>query len=227
MSETTDRRFYGRRKGRPLRQRQQALVDAALPSLEIAEGEGTLDPRMLFDPPRERVWMEIGFGGGEHLAHQAAMHPDIGFIGSEPYLNGVASLLDHMEQAGLANIRIQPDDVRPLLARLPDASIERLFILFPDPWPKNRHHRRRIVGPETIPEFARILADGGLLRLASDHPGYVEWMLRYLGQDDRFEWTARRPSDWRERPADQIRTRYEAKALAGIPVYLTFERRPR
>ena len=227
MSETTDRRFYGRRKGRPLRQRQQALVDAALPSLEIGEGEGPLDPRTLFDPPRERVWMEIGFGGGEHLAHQAAMHPDVGFIGSEPYLNGVASLLDHAGQAGLHNLRIQPDDVRPLLARLPDASIERLFILFPDPWPKNRHHRRRIVGPETIPEFARILSDGAILRLASDHPDYVEWMLRYLGQDDRFEWLARRPSDWRERPADQIETRYEAKALAGVPVYLTFERRPR
>lgn len=171
--------------------------------------------------------MEIGFGGGEHLAHQAKSHPEIGFIGSEPYLNGVASLLDHAERDGLRNIRIQPDDVRPLMARLPDASIDRLFILFPDPWPKNRHHRRRIVGPETIPEFARILRDDAILRLASDHPGYVEWMLRHLGQDDSFEWLARRPSDWRERPTDQIRTRYEAKALAGIPVYLSFRRRPR
>ena len=222
-----DRRFYGRRKGRPLKPRQQALVDRLLPDLMIEPGDTKLDPVALFSHPVRDVWLEIGFGGGEHLADRAAAHPQIGFIGSEPYLNGVASLLDHVERLGIGNLRIEPDDVRPLLARLPDASIGRMFVLFPDPWPKNRHHRRRIVGPETIPEFARILRDGAELCLASDHPDYVAWMLRYLGASGLFDWTARRPADWRERPADQIQTRYEAKALAGVPTYLRFIRRQR
>jgi tRNA (guanine-N7-)-methyltransferase len=231
MSDTEQPRFYGRRRGPKLRPGQQALLDEWLPQLAIpvpAAG-ATLDPASLFDPPRAAVWLEIGFGAGEHLVWQAAHHPEIGLIGCEPYLNGVAKCLVRMREAGTGNVRLYADDVRHLLPALPAASLARIFVLFPDPWPKRRHHRRRIVNPRTLAEFARLLADGGELRLASDHMEYVRWMLFHTRAQGDFEWLARRAADWRTRPDDWPQTRYERKAARGgaRSVYLRFRRRMR
>jgi tRNA (guanine-N7-)-methyltransferase len=199
-----------------------------LPALSIdpdAAGD-ILDPRALFGEAKRDVWMEIGFGAGEHLAWQAERHPDIGFIGCEPYINGVASLLRHAAEKKLSNIRILPDDVRPFLDRLPDRCLGRLFVLFPDPWPKRRHADRRVVQFETVAAFCRILRPGGELRLATDDPGYQRWMLaRTTGRKD-LRWLAGRPRDWRIRPEDWPPTRYEAKAIkeGRAPAFLRFER---
>ncbi|HEX6103369.1 MAG TPA: tRNA (guanine(46)-N(7))-methyltransferase TrmB [Alphaproteobacteria bacterium] len=220
--------LYGRRRGRRLRAGQQALLSELLPKLriELPPPGGHLDPTALFPDARE-VWLEIGFGGGEHLAWQAARHPKIGFIGAEFFLNGVAGLLGHLARGGIGNVRIHPDDARPLLKALPDRSIGRAFLLFPDPWPKARHARRRFVGPENLAELARILKAGAELRIASDDPGYVAWALEHLTRSPDFQWLARGPLDWRVRPDDWPPTRYEEKASkAGRrPAYLRFRRR--
>lgn len=231
-----DRQFYGRRRGKRLRRHRAELMQDLLPqlalpvALQAAPGQPVqdLDPRNWFDPPVAEVWLEIGFGGGEHLAAQAAAHPEIGFIGAEPYVNGVASLLALAEREGLRNLRILSDDVRLLLPRLRPGSIGRCFILFPDPWPKLRHHRRRIVNDQVLDWLAAAMPPGAELRLATDHMGYARWMLVHLMRHPGFVWAARRPADWRERPADWPPTRYEAKARAAgaAPVFLRFLRRP-
>lgn len=224
-------KVFGRRHGRKLRRHKSTLVETLLPRLRIPlpEPGARLDPRSLFDRAPAEIWLEVGFGGGEHLAWQAAAHPEVGLIGCEPFVNGVASLLSHVEAGGLSNIRIRDDDARPLIDALPDASVGRCFILFPDPWPKVRHHRRRFVGPANLPRLARVLADGAELRLASDDPSLVSWMIEHTWRHPDFEWLARRPSDWRARPEDWPRTRYEAKAIeAGrTPAFLRFRRRGR
>jgi len=186
---------------------------------------GQLDPRALF-PGRARLWLEIGFGGGEHLAAQAAAHPEVGLIGCEPYLAGVARLLALAESERLDNLRVVVDDARLLLGALPDACLERIFVLFPDPWPKARHHKRRIVNPRTAAEFARLLTPGGELRLATDEMGYARAMLLALKARPELVWQAERPADWRARTADWPATRYEQKALAaGRPCrYLRYRR---
>lgn len=173
-----------------------------------------VDPRQAFEPDVADTWMEIGFGAGEHLVAQARAHPDIGFIGCEPYLNGIAALLPAIAEAGLDNVRIFADDARELVTALAPASLGRLFILFPDPWPKTRHHARRLINAETIRAFARVLRPGAELRLASDHEGYVRWMLEHLTRDRSFLWLARRPCDWRGHAGTGRPTRYEQKALA-------------
>lgn len=170
------------------------------------------------------LWLEIGFGGGEHLAHQAALHPNIGMIGCEPYENGMADMLKHIDTHKLDNIRVFSDDARLLMEKLPEASIERVFILYPDPWPKSRHHKRRLVSTETLDMVARILKPGGLLRLATDHEGYATWILERLLAHNNFSWTANSCEDWLNPPSDWISTRYEQKALAGRPTYLEFKR---
>ncbi len=221
-------RSFGRRHGRRLRAGRRELLDRLLPTVAVptpAAG-AELDPAALFPQPMSGYWLEIGFGAGEHLAWQAAQHPDIGFIGCEPFVNGVSSLLQQIKGSRLDNVRIHPDDARPLIDMLPDASIDRCFLLFPDPWPKARHHRRRFVRPETLDALARILADGAEFRLASDDSGLVDWMLYQLRRHPAFRWTAARASDWRTRPDDWPGTRYETKALHGRPVYMTFHRRP-
>jgi tRNA (guanine-N7-)-methyltransferase len=196
-------------------------------AFSLPEG-GELDPRSLFDRRPRAVWLEIGFGGGEHLAAQAAAHPEIGFIGVEPFVSGVARLLAACEAAALGNVRVLVDDARLLLAALPAGSIDRTFILFPDPWPKVRHHKRRIVSSGTVADLARVLAPGAELRLATDDPAYARWMLEALVREPRLAWLAERARDWRARPDDWPPTRYEAKALAAgrRPVYLRFLRRP-
>ncbi len=178
--------------------------------------------------PVSDFWLEVGFGGGEHLAAQAVAHPGIGIIGCEPFINGVAGLLDHVEREGLGNVRIFDDDARFLLDALPDASIGRCFVLFSDPWPKKRHWERRFIGPENLERLARVLKNGAELRLASDDPGLVTWMLDQTWHHPAFAWTAQRADDWRIRPSDWPATRYEEKAVAAgrRPVFLRFCRRP-
>lgn len=223
------RRFYGRRKGRPLRKGQQHLIETLLPRLAIDLPAGDkLDPRTLFPAAIEELWLEIGFGGGEHLAEQARLHPGIGILGCEVFLNGIATLLAQASAHGLANVRIHPEDARDLLDALPDQSLDRVFLLFPDPWPKRRHAERRFIQTRRLDQLARLMKPGAEFRVASDDPGYITWALAYLTAHPRFEWLARRPQDWRDRPADWPPTRYEAKALrAGRrPVFLRFRRRP-
>lgn len=221
-------RFYGRRRGRRLRPKRQRLLDSLLPrvAIDLPGGDGPLDLRRAFGREPDRLWLEIGFGGGEHLALQARMHPDVLWLACEPYLDGVAKLLEFVAATEARNIRILADDARPLIRRLPEACLGRVFVLFPDPWPKARHVRRRIVSPATVAGLARAMRDGAELRLATDHPDYLGWMLRHVRMDGSFEWLARRPADWRSRPDDWPETRYERKALAkGIPcTYLRFRR---
>jgi tRNA (guanine-N7-)-methyltransferase len=222
--------LYGRRRGRKLRPGQRERRNALLPELSFSLPQsGRLAPATLFAPPIRDIWLEIGFGGGEHLADQAERHPGIGFIGCEIFENGVTKLLGEIERRRLANIRIYPDDARPLLAALAPSSIGRVFILFADPWPKARHHKRRLVAPATLDCLADIMRDGAELRLATDDPGYLSWMLERATDHPALLWTARRSADWRDRPADWPATRYEDKARkAGrAPAFLRFERRVR
>lgn len=216
-------RSFGRRRARKLRPARQSLVDAALPRLAIAPA-ARIDPAVLFDTPKTDLWLEIGFGGGEHLAWQADHHPAIGFIGCEPFVDGMAALVARIEQLQLGNIRVWPDDARTLLAMLPPDSVGRAFILFPDPWPKARHHKRRLIQPAFLDLLAPRLKPGAELRIATDDPGYLEWILALLTGRADFAGA----EDWRRRPSDWPATRYEAKALADgrQPTYLRFVRTP-
>ena len=200
-------------------------METLLPSLRPPT-EGPVDPAGLMPAARE-TWMEVGFGGGEHMAAQAAAHPDVVILGAEPFLNGVASALRHIDEMGLHNVRIHDGDARDLMARLPDACLDRLFVLFPDPWQKARHHKRRLVSPSFADEAARLLRPGGRLRLATDWADYADQMLRVFLAEPRFEWPAECAADWRAAPADHVPTRYEAKRLGDCaPVWLDFIRRP-
>ena len=224
---TRQSQFYGRRRGRPLRPRQRRLAETLLPRLSISLPEsGRLDPKTLFPPGISAVWLEVGFGGGEHLAEQAAARPDIGFIGCEVFENGIAKLLGEIDRRRLGKVRLFTDDARLLLQALAPGAIGRVFMLFPDPWPKQRHHKRRLVAPATLDRLAEIMPEGAELRLATDDPGYLVWMLEHATVHPAFRWLARRPSDWRERPPDWPPTRYEQKARAAgrIPVFLRFVR---
>jgi tRNA (guanine-N7-)-methyltransferase len=215
-------RSYGRLKSRTIKPRQAALMESLLPKLRVPQD--AFDPAALM-PGAAEVWLEIGFGGGEHLAAQAARRPDVLFIGAEPFQNGVASALRHIDDADLTNVRLKDGDARELLGHLPDASLARAFVLFPDPWPKARHHKRRLVQAETVAELARVLRPGGRLRFASDWADYVDWSLERVSASPRFRWTAERAGDWRAPPADHITTRYEEKRLGDCaPVFLDFVR---
>ncbi len=204
-------RFYGRRKGKPLRQGKQDLIQNLLPGLAIATpapGE-TLNPFSLFAHSPSDVWLEVGFGAGEHTAAQASANPHVGLIASEVFLNGLGGLLKHVAALDLANIRIYPEDVRKLLPSLPDACLGRVFVLFPDPWPKKRHAVRRFIGQDNLDQLSRLLAPGKELRVASDHPIYIEWTQQQMAKRADFKpvlTTNLRPSDWPP-------SRYEQKAL--------------
>ncbi|MHA1151301.1 MAG: tRNA (guanosine(46)-N7)-methyltransferase TrmB [Alphaproteobacteria bacterium] len=225
------RTFYGRRQGRRLRAGLKALLDELLPQIAISlpQDGGKLDPAALFDGPRASYALEIGFGAGEHLAWQAERHPEIGFLGAEFFVNGVAGLLRRIQDRGLDNVRIYHGDARDLLDALPERSLDRAYILFPDPWPKTRHHKRRIVQDHTLVRLAQVMKGEVELRLATDDMDYLRWMLERLLRSPDFEWLAREPRDWRERPEDWPQTRYESKAIeqGRKPVYLRFRRRSR
>ncbi len=223
MSEHPLLRSYGRLKSRPIKPRQAALVEARLPGLRIRGGPASPNDLM---PDARETWLEIGFGGGEHMAAQATRAPDVLILGAEPFQNGVASAVRHIDEQGLANVRLHDGDVRDLMARLPEACLARVFILFPDPWPKTRHHKRRLVQTETVAELARVLRPGGRLRFASDWAAYVDFALGCFEASPEFIWTASGPDDWRKPPADHITTRYEEKRLGDCaPVFLDFVRR--
>lgn len=227
MTETRPLRSYGRRKGKPLSARKERLLGELLPQLRLdleQEAPGRLTE--LFPNPVKAVWLEIGFGSGEHLLWQAEQHDDVGFIGCEPFINGVASLLGAVDDRGLKTIRVHDDDAREVLAWLPDRSVGRIFLLFPDPWPKKRQLKRRLLAPGTVKELARVLRPGGELRFASDSGDYAAEALLLMRQSGALAWTAERASDWRERGADWPETRYERKALVEgrSAYYLRFAR---
>lgn len=230
-TDPTDRLIhsYGRRRGRRLRRGRTTLLDDLLPRLAIPApaADAEFDLPGLFARPMAEIWLEIGFGGGEHLAAQAENHRDVGLIGAEPYINGIAGLLTRIGNQGLDNVRLWPNDIRLLLPRFPAASLRRVFILFPDPWPKTRHHKRRLVSTAFLDELARVMPPGAELRLATDDADYLVWMLERLTMHPQFEWQARRAVDWLERPADSPATRYEekARAVGRQPVFLQFVRR--
>jgi tRNA (guanine-N7-)-methyltransferase len=218
---------YGRRLGRPLRTAQAALFESLLPRLRVTLSEpgGLIDFKALFGDDRP-VWLEIGFGHGGHLAYQAQRNPGVGVIGAEPFINGVAGLLGRIEAAGLTNVRIWPDVAGPMMAQFPAASLERVFILFADPWPKKRHNKRRLIDRPLLDQLAVQMKPGGLLRLASDDRDYIHWMLERLVAHPAFATTAETPADWLRPPEDWPGTHFEARAQrAGIePAYLDFRR---
>ncbi len=221
-------RFFGRRRGKSLRVAGRTLVETLLPRLAIDEpGPGeSLDPRTLFAAPTKALWLEVGFGGGEHLAWQAAAHPEVGLIGGEVFLNGIASLLGHIDRQGIENVRIFAEDIRRLLPALPEACLERAFVLFPDPWPKKRHAERRFIGGDNLDQLSRLMTDGAELRIATDDEVYKAWAQSQMAARADFENVTVDPlvknEDW---PA----TRYEAKAReqGRQPIFLRYLRRPR
>ena len=228
--------FFGRRKGRRIRKAKTALLEDFLPRV-------ALDPQkpLAFGIIPEKICLEIGFGDGVHLAGIAALHPENGYIGAEVFQNGVANLLSLVtgikegseitENISLLperrdNIRVYGDDIRLLFPLLPDASIDGIFLLFPDPWPKKRHAGRRFVNPDNLKQLARILKPGGKLLIATDHPVYKRWTLRQMHENKNFRWTAVCGSDWKHEPADWVKTKYQQKALreGRRPVFLEYER---
>ena len=204
-------RSFGRLKSRTIKPRQAALMTDLLPALRA--------PETPFDPN------SLGFGGGEHMAAQAAGRRDILILGAEPFQNGVASALRHIEDADLKNVRLHDGDVRDMLARMPDACLDRVFILFPDPWPKARHNKRRLVNEDLLAELARLMRPGATLRFATDWADYADWTLERILKSPAYSWAALGPDDWRRPPADHITTRYEQKGLGDCaPVFLDFVR---
>ena len=223
------RRLYGRRLGRPLKPGRESALAEWLPRLRVTvPNQGKLDPAALFGASVDEVWLEVGFGSGEHLLAQARANPRVGIIGCEPFINGMAALLAEIarEPAHAANIAVLMDDARPLIAALPDGALGRVFVLFPDPWPKARHEKRRFISPANLDELARVLRPGGELRVASDDEGYIEWTLEQVPGHAAFE-PLRSPAQWRERPAGWPPTRYEAKAVlqGRKPAFFAFRRR--
>jgi tRNA (guanine-N7-)-methyltransferase len=222
-------RFFGRRQGKGLRRGALDLIDALLPrlGLPVPEPDETLSPLLLFPGAVKAVWLEVGFGGGEHVADQAEAHPDVGLIGCEVFRNGVASLLGHIQARQLGNVRIFAEDVRLLLPALPESSLSRVFVLFPDPWPKTRHADRRFINPANLDILARVLESGGELRVASDDPVYVAWTARHLDSHPAFERVLA-TADRAQVPADWPATRYEQKCITGrAPVFFLYRRRQR
>ena len=221
------RGFFGRRKGHRLRSHQAALLETLLPRLALdVSAPPSTDLAQLFPIRVDNVRLEIGFGGGEYLLAQAQAHPRTGFIGCEPFINGMAKALAAIEARGLANIRVHLGDAVPVIDWLPTASLAGIDLVYPDPWPKRRHWKRRFVQERTVGDMARILRPGGEFRFVSDIPDYVAWTLARLLRAPNFVWTAERADDWRHPWPGFVRTRYEAKAVREerVPCYLVFRR---
>ncbi|GHE54371.1 tRNA (guanine-N(7)-)-methyltransferase [Camelimonas fluminis] len=216
--------FYGRRKGHRLREQQSRLMEETLPRLRIGP-DAVSDVSALFARPVSQTWLEIGFGGGEHLLHQMQLNPDVGFIGCEPFINGMAKLL--AGEPDEQRLALHDADATELLPRLPAASIDRAFVLYPDPWPKRRQRKRRIISHETVSNLARVLKPGAIFRFATDIDDYAAWTLARVMASGQFDWAAERADDWRLAWTDWPGTRYEQKAFreGRTPAYLTFVRR--
>lgn len=232
MTERPWRNFYGRRHGKKLRPGQQALIETQLGTLAPAgasweenPARAPIDLAALF-PGKDAVWLEIGFGAGEHMVATAVANPAVGLIGAEPYINGVAALLSRIDRAGVVNLSVFAGDARDLIEVLPAGSIGRVFLNYPDPWPKTRHHKRRFVSPENLNALKRIMAPGAELRLATDIADYARHALEAVHAEPGLVWTARSPEDWRQPWPEWPSTRYEQKALkeGRRPIYLRFTR---
>jgi tRNA (guanine-N7-)-methyltransferase len=226
------RNFYGRTKGKGMRERQERYIEEDLAKLAPSgvtwddNPDRTLANYKNWFGDDRPVWLEVGFGGGEHMVHQAVLNPDIGIIGCEPYINGVAMLLGKIRDAGCSNIKVHAGDARDMMDVLPEGSVDRAFLLYPDPWPKKRHHRRRFVTPEHLEPLAKCLKQGAIFRIATDIEDYVRQALEEVLANGQFEWLAEGPEDWRKPWSDWISTRYEVKALreGRTPHYLTFRK---
>lgn len=233
-------KFFGRRKGRTIRKAKTTLLEAFLPQIKITPST-ILTKQDLFGKPVKQVYLEIGFGNGEHLAGQAKNNPEIGFIGAEVFQNGVANLLSlitgikegtdlpetiHLEAERADNIRVHDDDMRLLFSRIPDNFLDKVFVLFPDPWPKTRHASRRFINPENLQEISRILKKDGILRVATDHKVYKSWTLHQMHNCPQFIWTATCGNDWKHEPIDWVETKYQRKAIreGRKPVFLDFKK---
>jgi len=222
------RAFFGRRSGKRLHKGQDQLFRDVLPELEITLGDGELDPHALFKTPPRRLALEIGYGGGEHLARKARETPDTGFIGCEVFSGGIAKLLQHIDEQELENVRLFTDDALKLLVKLPAGSMDGAFLLYPDPWPKTRHHKRRFVSPVTLRELARVLKPGAVFHFASDIEDYANWTLAHVLRSPDFDFAAGTPGSWFEPFPGWEPTRYEEKArIEGrlVSHYLNFIRR--
>jgi tRNA (guanine-N7-)-methyltransferase len=214
-------RSFGRIGGRALSARQQALVDDLLPKLTVPDG--LRDPKDLF-PDLKETWLEIGFGGGEHLAEQARRHPDVGFIGCEPFIEGMAKALTQVDADGLSNVRLRMEDARPLVNALAPGSLDRVFIMFPDPWPKKKQQKRRLIQPDFLDSLHRACRTGARVRFATDVASYADEALGRFRQHGGYRWLGERADDWRTAPADHVTTRYETKRLGDCaPVWFNFE----
>ncbi len=225
------RNFYGRVHGKTLKPHQRIWLDEDLPLLSPGPVDWDVNPeRTPLDLAARfgarEIWLEVGFGGGEHMVHMAQANPDVAIIGCEPFVNGIAMALGGIRRAGVTNIAIHPGDARDLMDVLPDGSVAQAFLLYPDPWPKARHHRRRFVTPDSLQQLARVLKPGAEFRVATDIPDYVRQTLEEVPRAG-FDWLAEAPADWRQPWGDWISTRYEQKALreGRVPHYLTFRRR--
>ncbi|MCB1784022.1 MAG: tRNA (guanosine(46)-N7)-methyltransferase TrmB [Alphaproteobacteria bacterium] len=223
--------LFGRRKGRPLGEDRQAALDNRLPEIDLSPAinqEKQIDLSAVFGGTPSPLWMEIGFGNGEHLATLMRRHPGTYFIGAEPFINGMSAFLMHIKDLPNDKIRVLMDDAIKLCRLLPDKCLDGLYILNPDPWPKTRHHRRRIVSPENLDIFARLLKPGASLIMTTDVPGLADWMVTHANNHTAFTWQAECAADWQTPPEDWIPTRYETKRANGADkmAYLFFERKP-
>jgi tRNA (guanine-N7-)-methyltransferase len=216
------RKLYGRRKGPKLSSRQAGLRQSLLSELAYQPGG---DPLVQFPDAIREIWLEVGFGAGEHLVWQAGAHPQVGLIGAEPYEMGMAKILTKLEESPLNNVRLFEGDGRDIIEALPDHGLGRFFLLFPDPWPKTRHHKRRFLQMEMLDQLARVLKPGAELRFATDDKSYLPYALERLMAHPAFDWLVQGPKDWKFRPPDWPPTRYETKAIKGPPVFLRFIRK--
>lgn len=227
MTERYEGSFFGRRKGKPLSPSRTRLMDESMPELALDLTEpAPQDLRTLFAAPVESICLEVGFGGGEHLLHRARENPTVGFIGVEPFVTSLAKVVTTVVEEQIPNIRVYGDDAINVLDWLPEASIDLAYQLYPDPWPKKRHWKRRFINEQNLDRYARAIKPGCEFRFASDIDTYVDWALRHCRDHAAFDWQAEVDQDWKTPWANWPSTRYEAKAFreGRVPRYLTFKR---